>query len=253
LYGLKNFFIDKNDVEELKNSIIGIACKNSCNKTGVILSENVFLDCSCQKEFQNKVKLLIANIPKKYWDFDLRYLTEEFVKENKNSLLIIQQFRDKIDVAVKDGIGLYVQGDVGLAKSALSSYLLKYAIRKDVVAYSVRMSQLTKLIFDSLKEPESKMQMEWIKKEVQLLLIDEIEKDYKLNDLSQFAAIQANDFFGMLYEKKKSLIVTSNVSKEGLRQSHPANIVDRLEELIDVVFTGNSYRRQDQALKKLFE
>lgn len=248
-----NFLISKEDVEELRESIIGVFCKNDCNKSGVIIVNKVFTDCTCQKEFQAKVRYLIANIPKKYWDFTLRNLTKEFTDENKDSLLILQQYRENAERAVKNGIGLYIQGSVGLAKSALSYHLLKTFATKGVPSYAIRMSSLTKLIFDSLKESRSKDQLEWIKRDVQLLMIDEIDKDYKVSDLNQFAAVQVNEFFNMVYERKKALIVTANIPKSELNKVHANNVVDRLEELIDVIFTGRSFRKQDTSFKKLFE
>jgi DNA replication protein DnaC len=249
----KNFFVDPQDVKELKTSIVGILCKGVCNGTGLLIVQGVFVDCICQKEYQNKVKFLVANIPKKYWDFTLRNLTKEFTEENKGALGILQQFREKIEMVTQEGIGLYMQGSVGLAKSALSFHILKNAINKDIVSYSIRMSQLTKLIFDSLRDPKAKDHLEYIKRDVRLLMIDEIEKDYKVGDLSQFQGIQVNDFFGAVYERRKSLIVTSNVPKTGLKGFQAGNVIDRLEELIDVVLTGASYRRSDTALNKLME
>jgi len=84
-------------------------------------------------------------------------------------------------------------------------------------------------------------------------MIDEIEKDYKVGSLDQFAGIQLNEFFSMLYEKKKALIITSNIPKSELRNIHADNVVDRLEELVDIVFTGQSFRKPNIALNTLME
>jgi DNA replication protein DnaC len=249
----KNFFVDPRDIDDLKKSILGVLCKGICKNTGLIITQGVFVDCICQKEYQNKIKYLIAGIPKKYWDFTLRNLTKEFEQENRDALIILQKYREKIEVMVQEGIGLYVQGAVGLAKSALSFHTLKYAIGKNVVSYSIRMSQLTKLIFDSLRDSKARDHLDYIKHEVQLLMVDEIEKDYKIGDLNQFQGVQVNDFFGAIYERKKSLIVTSNLPKTGLKGIQANNVIDRLEELIDVVLTGASYRRSDIAFNKLME
>lgn len=250
---VKTFFLDKEEIEALRVSTIGVTCSNLCKGAGVILSQTSFIDCACQKDFQNKIKYIASNIPKKYWDFTLRNLTKEFVEGNKAGLGILQEYREKIDIMVKEGIGLYIQGSSGLAKSALSYHLLKYAASKNIICYGIRMSQLTKLIFDSLKDDKFSDLLDYIKKDVQLLLIDEIEKDYNISDLNKFSGVQVNDFFGSLYDRKKSLITTSNIPKGGLKNIHASNIVDRLEELIDIIFTGSSYRKSDGALKKLFE
>ena len=248
-----NFLVNKEDVEELQRATLGVLCGDTCHKSGVLIVDGVFTDCACMKEFLNKVKYLTANIPRKYWDFTLRNLTKEFTDENKDPLLILQKYRENIEKAVKNGISLYVQGSVGLAKSALSYHILKNAASKGFTTYSIRMSSLTKLIFDSLKESKCREHLEWLKRDVQLLMIDEIDKDYKIGDLNQFAAIQVNEFFNMVYERKKALIVTSNIPKSELGKIHASNVVDRLEELIDIVFTGRSFRKQGGSLDKLFE
>ena len=247
----KNFFIDKNDVDDLKNLIIGKTCNNACEGKGVIVKNHMFIDCTCSKEFQNNIQLLLANIPKKYWDFTLRNLTKEFSASNTEPLALFQRFREEITLMIREGVGLYVYGAVGLAKSALSYYTLKYAMTKGIVCYSIRMSQLTKLIFDSLKENKYRDQLDWIKHDVQLLMIDEVDKDYNIRNLNQFAGVQVNDFFGMLYEQKKSLIVTANVPRDGLKSVHADNVIDRFGELVDVAITGGSYRKSAGALKRL--
>lgn len=212
------------------------------------------MDCSCMREYQNKLGYLEANIPEKYWDFTLRNLTGEFIKENKMGLTVLQKYREKIDGDVINfGLGLYIQGSVGLAKSALAYHTLKHALNKNLISYSIRLSSLTKLIFDSLKDTRARQQLDWIKMHVQIFMIDEIEKDYKVGSLDQFAGIQLNEFFSMLYEKKKALIITSNIPKSELRNIHADNVVDRLEELVDIVFTGQSFRKPNIALNTLME
>jgi DNA replication protein DnaC len=101
-------------------------------------------------------------------------------------------------------------------------------------------------------DDNKKDHLNFIKNETKLLLIDEIEKEFSIDDTSRFMGSQVNDFFSHVYDSQKSLIVTSNVPKEELRKVHAFNIIDRLQELIDIVFVGESFRGSGNALQKLF-
>jgi DNA replication protein DnaC len=129
---------------------------------------------------------------------------------------------------------------------------LKEGIKKEVVCYSISMSQLTKLLYD-VNGAESRNRVDWIKNSVELLVIEEIEKDYKMEQSNTFVGSLVNDFFRVLYDNKKAIIITSNLPKKSLKESkiHADNIIDRFEELVDIILIGNSYRKQDENLKQI--
>ncbi len=242
--------IDSNDVTSLKNSVIGKFCNNECQGTGLLLKEGVFYDCRCVEEFKRRLKFLQANIPKKYWEFDLRNLTKEFCDENKLALNILKKYASKIKEMTLEGVGLYIQGSHGLAKTALGYYLLKEGLKKDLTCYSISMSHLTKILFD-ISIDENKEKINFLKNKVDLLLIDEIEKDYNVDKPTSYLGSLVNDFFRSIYDNKKSLIITSNLPKKDLesKKIHASNVVDRFEELVDVILVGKSFRKQNTNLK----
>jgi DNA replication protein DnaC len=244
-------FIDSTQVIELKQELIGKFCKNACLGAGVLIEKGTFVDCSCVKELTYRIRMYGANIPKKHWDFTFRNLLKNFSGENDIALKLIKKYCEKINDMSQEGIGLFIQGASGLAKSALGCYVLKEALKSDVECYFIRMSHLTKLLMESLSDPIKKDQVEYIRKKVKLLLIDEIEKDFKIDDLSRFSSIQVNEFFGDIYDQHKALIVTSNITKDKLKTIHASNVVDRMEELIDVILIGSSFRGQSDALERL--
>jgi DNA replication protein DnaC len=248
----QSFLTTPEEIESLRDSIIGKFCKNKCDGKGAILEKGVFTNCTCVVEFEKKLRLIQANIPKKYWDFDLRNLTKEYSENNKIPLAIIKSYTSKIKEMVEKGIGLYIQGTVGLAKTALSYYILKEAIKQDIVCYSISMSRLTQLLF-GISVESNKDRIDWIINRVDLLVIEEIEKDYNVEKSNTFIGALVNDFFRSVYDNKKALLINSNLSKQGLRDSkvHAHNITDRFEELVDIVLTGHSYRKQDENLKQI--
>jgi len=243
---MPNYLITSDEVEELKKSIIGVVCNNKCQGTGVI-TEKVegtlqFNDCKCVDDFKWHCGLQSANIPKKYWDFNLKDLLKKFVKENNVALGLIDGYSKQCDEMIKEGVGLYIQGTNGLAKTALSCYILKEFIKKEKRAYFIRMSRLTTLIFESMRDEGAKKKIDFIRKNVQILVIDEIEKDYKVDDTSSFSGVHVSEIFDDLYETKKCLIVTSNLPKKELGKIHSASVVDRLRELVDIPLIGETFR-----------
>lgn len=245
-------FVTADTVMQLKTTIIGKVCKNKCNGTGAILENYTFTDCVCVKEFQSQLKYVAANIPRKYWNFDFRNLLKKFVEENSQALSLVKNYSIKISEMVTEGIGLYICGDCGLAKSSLGCYILKEAIKKDITCFNIRMSQLTKLIVeDNYKGAGYSRQVEWIRDKVSLLMIDEFEKDYKIDNPSTYSGSIINEFFSNAYDNKKALIITSNKPKSMLQGVHAENIIDRIEELAEVVLTGTSFRGQKEAITKI--
>lgn len=240
----------KDDIEILKNTIIGKVCNNTCSGKGAILKDGAFIDCICVEDFKRKVKFSQAGIPKKYWDFDLRNLTKEFMDSNKISLNILKKYSSKIKEMTENGVGLYIQGDFGLAKTALSYYVLKEGLKSNLICYAISMSHLTKILYNISAE-ENMEKIERIKSKVNLLVIEEIEKDYNIDKSTSYLGSLVNDFFRALYDNKKSIIINSNLSKKALRDAeiHASNLVDRFEELVDVILVGKSFRKQNENLK----
>jgi DNA replication protein DnaC len=197
--------------------------------------------------------LVGAGVSKKYWEFEIEHLLDKYRQQNSKALSILQKYMEKIETMTAEGVGLYIQGTAGLAKSALGSLILRQALQKGIECYCIRMSQLTKLLFDALKDEESRNKLTWLYTDVQLLMVDEIEKDYKMSDTTTFSGTQVNEFFGEIYNRQKSLIVTSGNPKKGLRNIHADNVIDRLEELVDVHLIGESYRKQSESLKKILD
>jgi len=247
-------FVSGDMVQGLKEKIIGKYCRGLCKGSGTIFENFTFSDCSCIKEFQYQLDLTCANIPKKYWGFDYRNLLRKFTEDNSVSLSIIKNYSLKINEMIEGGIGLYIEGNAGLAKSSLGCYILKEALKNKQTVFCIRMSQLTKLLVENLLNNEVHVDhTQWIKDKVSLLMIDEIEKDYKINDTNSFSGSIVNDFFGAVYDSKKSLIVTSNKPKHLLKGIHAESVIDRLEELADVILIGSSFRGQNEAISQILK
>ena len=244
-------FLTKDDSSSTRKACIGVVCKNICDETGTTFDGNVFSNCICVDEFNKRVQLIGAGIPRRYWKFSFDDLLSKFKERNTRSLNLLIEYCNCIKIMVEGGSGLYIQGREGLAKSALAFFILRNALAEGLICYSIRMSQITKLIFESLSSSEKKEQLDWIRNEVQLLFIDEIEKDYKISDPTSFSGTHVSEFFGDIYDRQIAIIVTSNVPRKELTKVQSISVVDRLSELVEVTLLGDSFRSQNAALEKI--
>lgn len=246
-------YITAEVVEELREKIIGKFCKGKCGGSGTVYEKGIFFDCTCVKEFSKHLAYTAANIPRKYWDFSFRNLLKSFEDNNVISLKIIENYTSNISNMIEEGIGLYIEGEPGLAKSSLGCYILKAGVKAGHTSFCIRMSQLSKMLIENSfkRDEEVNTKITWIKKHVSLLMIDEIDKEYKVDNPNSYSGSVVNDFFGYVYDSKKSLIVTSNRPKQALKGIHADNVIDRLEELADIIIVGTSFRGQNETLMKI--
>jgi DNA replication protein DnaC len=237
-------------VNELRSSIVGQDC--GCDGSGGIFKDGNILDCSCMEKFKWTIQLLNAGIPKRYWDFDIENdLTPKFKKENETSIKIITKYGKDIQELTKQGVGLFIEGMGGTAKSASAYWIMKQALKQGISCYSTRMSTISNLLRGTIDNKDSEDLVLWMEDKVELLMIDEIEKDNKASDMHSITGTWVNEFFSNIYNRNTSLIVVSNISMKMLGSSQAANVVDRFNELIPVIMVGDSYRSDKRAKKLL--
>jgi len=237
-------------VNGIRSEIIGHNCK--CDGSGGIFKDGSIQDCICMKKFKWTIKMLNAGIPKRYWEFDLKKdLTKKFKEENEKSVKILTRYGEDVKLMIQQGVGLYIEGAKGIAKSASAYWILKEALKHDIICYATRMSTISDLLRGTIDNKDSEDIISWMEEKVELLMIDEIEKDNKASDLKSMTGTWVNEFFSNLYNRNVSLLIVSNVSSKLLEGSQAQNIVDRFKELIQVVMIGDSYRSATKAEKLL--
>lgn len=223
----------------------------SPQKRGIVVTQGRLVDCECIEEFRSLRKLTEANIPRRYWEFDLKYLTKKFTEGNQQSIGVIKLYKDNIDTNIAQGNWLYIQGESGLAKSAMASMLLRLAIQRGHRGYMVRLSQLTEIPFLSYDHAEYRELLEFLRNDAELIVVEEMDKDYGVKDSSSAAGSKIAEFFGNWYDRKASVIMTSNIPKTSLVTIHSPSVVDRVNEAIDIILVGDSFRSHTETEKRL--
>jgi len=219
-----------------------------CNGTRVVLRKTsngiVFDDCSCVAQDAWEYKLKLSNVPEKYRNFKLHDLSDDFLDENEEFINIVLDYMEHLPTRIKEGKGLFFQSDPGLAKSSLAALIVKRALEFNFTCYMGRMSRYISFKFEALRNPEIKDFIDKLVLDVDLLVIEEIEKVYMVGDADAMTEILVSEFFGELYDNKKPLIITSNLPRGDLGKL-PSHLLDRFDEMItDIVFVGESFRKK---------
>lgn len=235
-------YVTDSAVSLLASSLIGKICSNRCNGTGAYIEDGRFKDCACVTEFKWRVRLIGANIPRISWDWTLDKVLPAWKKKNVFGLQIIRRYIDNLDEVAKIGGGLFIQGASGTGKSIIASIILQEVLKKDYTGYYITMSDLTRLVVDSMFKEEEQERFLWIKNKAKFLVIDELDKMLALKDKERASNIYLSDLFTYLYDRAVCLIAVSDVPKRNLHNVYAENIRDKFSSLVDVVLHGESFR-----------
>jgi DNA replication protein DnaC len=241
----RDLFITTDQVRELRAATIGRCtfCQGAGRIKRVEGIELHFEACSCQNEFDRRVGLVVMHLPKKFWDFELTKETLDpgIKKHNPKALIDIWDYRENLQRALENNVGLFLQGDRGLGKSAYGVCILKEAYAKGYSAYFTTLQELIDLAFKAIRDHEIEEQLRQIVAEVDFLMLDEIDKVY----LSRGGEAEAllDRVFTQRYYVDKPIIATSNTLRDTLGAVYGKTILDRFREsLIEITLKGGSIR-----------
>lgn len=201
-------------------------------------------DCKCVQKISWQIKLIEANIPEKYRAFDFRSLTKEFIENNEAIYVYLKKYLEKIGDNIKRGNSFWLSSLPGQAKSAIVSYFLREAIKQDFFGYYIRASHLLTKKFEAMRDPEAKEFIEFLLNEMDLLVIEELEKVYLLSELDMPNQLFF-EFLSDLHDKDVTLFLTSNEPRKKVFSKFPTYVQDRLLNLEYMVIQGKKSGRRE--------
>ena len=201
-------------------------------------------DCKCVQKIAWQIKLIEANIPEKYRAFDFRSLTKEFIANNEVVYAYLKKYLEKIGANIKKGNGFWLSSPPGLAKSSIVSYFLWEAIKQGFYGYYIRASYLLTKKFEALRDPEAKEFIEFLLNEMDVIVIEEIEKIYLLTELDMPNQLFF-EFLSDLYDHGISIFLTSNEPRRNVLKKFPGYIQDRLATLEYMTLQGQTSGRRE--------
>lgn len=251
----------KPTVEQLKKRIFDSCTDPECgdDKPGYRLVKSsgkvVIEDCRCMVQYKRQMRYVTAGVPGLFWEFDLRELIPAFKRNNTESLGAFRIWLEELDAAIHDGASLLLWSvDHGTAKSAMASIAIRRALDKQ---YNCLWFAGTRLFDEFLRDSRrDRSELGALIDQSQLVVIDEVDKIYiPGGDDPRLTRSMAIDFFNRLYEQRISVIGTSQLAVESLRENYPEAIVDRMLGWDEVQWEGVKYRKRtprwlDQVIEK---
>lgn len=129
-----------------------------------------------------------------------------------------------INTCVDQGIGLFLFGPLRSGKTSAATIVAKHVIGHNGTAFFIRANEITSAVvekkaFDENETVEERM------RSVDLLVIDDLGQEHS----KEFGRDLVESFVRNRYDNKRSLIVTSNVTREELIKKYSESMVLVLE------------------------
>ena len=162
----------------------------------------------------------------------------EDIKQNADMVL---NYANNIEKHIVNGEGLILSGSYGTMKTTLAICVLRKYLEQGGRGLFVPMCSM----MDSLYSMKARSVEEWINYEnrlrnTSLLVIDDLGSE----DVSApWVLSKVNSIITELYNRKKSIIIKTNLTKEELAKTYAGRIIDRLRSTnYYISFTGKTKR-----------
>lgn len=211
-----------------------------CNGIGVVQTRTAYgvrLDpCKCRAQEIISKSLEYANIPKKYRNWDLRSLTQDFRTLNVDPLRLVKQYIIHLDNNINHAKGLWFSSPPGAAKSSIISYILRNALEEGYCAYYIKAHDLHDLRMSAFRDPQAKDTIKYILEDVQILALEDMEKTYISGNWESYQNITFFNMLSDIVDSNIALLVSSNDTRDRVTERFPPYIGASFSGLKDVIF-----------------
>ena len=188
----------------------------------------------------NEKQLINAGIHERYADVSFNTLKiDGDIRENAK---LVYSYAKKINYYVQNGIGLILAGGYGTLKTTLAVCVLKEYINSGGYGLFIPMSSL----MDNLYSMKTRNIDEWITFENKirntgLLVIDDLGGE---DTTAPWVLQKVNSIITERYNRKKAIIITTNLNKQDLENTYSGRIIDRLKSAnYYIAFNSPSQRK----------
>ena len=185
---------------------------------------------------------VLSNIPEKYHTFEFDKIKKKIltVEKNLESIETIQKYITNIDNAAQKGIGLYLSGPHGVAKTTMSIIILKEAIKNNYKSFFCKSADVINFARAGWKNDDKRQYWEYIIDVMDFLVIDDIVRLFQMNEKE---SIHIDEIFTKRDDSNKVTIITANHQLEDNRDLFGEALFSNFKErLIEVDLIGDDYR-----------
>jgi DNA replication protein DnaC len=186
---------------------------------------------------------LLANIPEKYFDFELNSIRDkiETIESNVDQIKRVEKYINSLESAMKKGTGLYISGSHGVGKTAIAIIILKTAIQHYYPSFFSRSTEIIQLVRDGWKNEDKKAYLSYVVNNCLFFVIDDIGRLF--SEISEAERFNIDDIFLKRDDANLCTIITANhpldTNKDLLGDALYSNFKERL---IEIKLLGEDYR-----------
>jgi DNA replication protein DnaC len=208
------------------------ACKlGVCDGSGWIVGpENVARPCECRDSLvaKRRARGVSSVIPRRFRDVSFELAENDGIAPDV--LDAVREFADQVEDRLDSGRGLWLMGDVGTGKTTLAMLVSKAAAEagRTVAIYSLpRLLARIRRTYDG--EPGEDSYLEFFDRltSVDLLHIDDLGAEKR----SDWVLEQLYAIVDERYQSQRSMVVTSNLDPDQLKEQIGSRVVSRLAEI----------------------
>jgi DNA replication protein DnaC len=210
------------------------ACKlGVCDGSGWIVGpENVARPCECRDSLvaKRRARGVSSVIPRRFRDVSFELAENDGIAPDV--LDAVREFADQVEDRLDGGKGLWLMGDVGTGKTTLAMLVSKAAAEagRTVAIYSLpRLLARIRRTYDG--EPGEDSYLEFFDRltSVDLLHIDDLGAEKR----SDWVLEQLYAIVDERYQSQRSMVVTSNLDYDQLKEQIGSRVVSRLTEMCE--------------------
>jgi DNA replication protein DnaC len=202
-----------------------------CDGSGFIVDEqtNTASDCRCRPNriARARAARLEARIPRRYMALSFEQLEGDMLAAYPEQVRVVRRFVTRISEHLDEGRSVWIEGDVGTGKTSLAMMISKAALDagRTVAIYSL--PRLMNLIRESIDDEDGVAGFLDLLSSVDLLHLDDVGAQMR----TDWTVEQLYSLINARYEDKRSIVFTTNLNPDKLREQLEERIFSRLVEM----------------------
>jgi len=226
---------DRKILEEMKISMV-----DNCP-----LCRGRNINCTCYRDFRYEQSKVVSNIPVHYRFLTYKDLT---VKKLKPIILQIQNYIFNIEDNRKKGLGLYLWGTSGTAKTTLGCIVLMEALKRGMTCNFITLDYYMELVSGKLDNSQERLD---IAATVDFLLIDDLGREF--HDSKRYVDSHLDELVRGRGCDNLPTIITTNLSEDELAAKDFRLRSTFYEHFLPIEFKFDDFRRTKLRLGVLDE
>jgi len=210
----------------------------TCDKRGSYIWQDAEVECDCETQVALFKWYATSGIGSTY-----QRLSWHDYQGPGTIFVGVSKYTDNIIEFARQGMGLYLSGDVGTGKTMVANLVLKWLVRQGYTCFATTFAQMIEMYTAGWSDKDEKA---WFQRKFlssQFLLLDDIgkERDTKI-------ALNETTFDAVLRQRVsdgRPTLITTNLDRNALRDGYGSAILSLIrEQSLEEVVTGADFRPQ---------